>query len=274
MFAYAAWEPARRRLTLARDRDRLGIKPLCYARTEAGTVFGSEPKAVLAHPDVPVALDNDGFRELMLTAHPMIKTPGRSAFAGLREVAPGTTVVLSAKGETIHRYWTLTPAEHRDDLPHHGGAGTRAAGPGRAGATGGGRPRLHAAVGRPGLQRTRRTRPSCRREPAHPVRRRRRSCRRRRRHGQEPGRPLRRPDGPAPRHHSPNGPAERGRPGRPRGVAALGRAGRLNESDVATLARVVSAVLFLARAASVNATASVDEIPRDIRDQPAVVLPR
>ncbi|MET9536919.1 hypothetical protein ABZY16_05340 [Streptomyces sp. NPDC006553] len=52
------------------------------------------------------------------------------------------------------------------------------------------------------------------------------------------------------------------------GVAALGRAGRLNESDVATLARVVSAVLFLARAAS------VDEIPRDIRDQPAVVLPR
>ncbi|MEU7015666.1 asparagine synthase-related protein [Streptomyces sp. NPDC046385] len=53
----------------------------------------------------------------MLTAHPMIKTPGRSAFAGLREVAPGTTVVLSANGETIHRYWTLTPAEHRDDPP-------------------------------------------------------------------------------------------------------------------------------------------------------------
>lgn len=54
----------------------------------------------------------------------------------------------------------------------------------------------------------------------------------------------------------------------------MGRTGRLNESDVATLARVVSAVLFLARAASVNATASVDEIPRDIRDQPTVVLPR
>ncbi|GHJ96577.1 hypothetical protein SNE510_60960 [Streptomyces sp. NE5-10] len=57
-------------------------------------------------------------------------------------------------------------------------------------------------------------------------------------------------------------------------VAHMGRTGRLNESDVATLARVVSAVLFLARAASVNATASVDEIPRDIRDQPTVVLPR
>ncbi|MFC8274574.1 asparagine synthase (glutamine-hydrolyzing) [Streptomyces sp. NPDC057271] len=115
MFAYAAWEPARRRLTLARDR--LGIKPLCYARTGAGTVFGSEPKAVLAHPAVPVALDTDGLRELLLTAHPMIKTPGRSAFAGLREVAPGTTVVVSSEGESIQRYWSLTPAEHRDDLP-------------------------------------------------------------------------------------------------------------------------------------------------------------
>ena len=59
MFAHAAWEPARRRLTLARDR--LGIKPLCYARTEAGTVFGSEPKAVLAHPDVPGHWTTTGF---------------------------------------------------------------------------------------------------------------------------------------------------------------------------------------------------------------------
>ncbi|MGW0778319.1 hypothetical protein ACWD01_32885 [Streptomyces sp. NPDC002835] len=57
-------------------------------------------------------------------------------------------------------------------------------------------------------------------------------------------------------------------------AAALGRAGRLSESDAATLARVVSAVLFLAMAASVNATASVDAILRDIRDQLAVVLPR
>ncbi|MFF1675104.1 asparagine synthase (glutamine-hydrolyzing) [Streptomyces sp. NPDC058256] len=115
MFAYAAWEPGARRLTLVRDR--LGIKPLCYARGGDGVVFGSEPKAVLAHPAVEARLDLDGLRELLLSAHPMIKTPGRSAFAGLHEVGPGTLTVFTPAGVRSHRYWSLPPAEHHDDLP-------------------------------------------------------------------------------------------------------------------------------------------------------------
>ncbi|GAA1192830.1 asparagine synthase (glutamine-hydrolyzing) [Kitasatospora gansuensis] len=115
MFAYAAWEPGPRRLTLVRDR--LGIKPLCWAELDDGLVFGSEPKAVLEHPAVTTRLDLDGLRELLLSAHPMIKTPGRSAFAGLREVAPGTLVVRTPEGTRTRRYWSLTPAEHPDDLP-------------------------------------------------------------------------------------------------------------------------------------------------------------
>lgn len=115
MFAYAAWEPGVRRLTLVRDR--LGIKPLCYARGGDGVVFGSEPKAVLAHPAVEARLDLDGLRELLLSAHPMIKTPGRSAFAGLHEVQPGTLTVFTPAGVRSHRYWSLPPTEHHDDLP-------------------------------------------------------------------------------------------------------------------------------------------------------------
>ncbi|MFJ2745186.1 asparagine synthase (glutamine-hydrolyzing) [Streptomyces sp. NPDC087440] len=118
MFAYAAWEPGRRRLTLARDR--LGVKPLYYARVErpAGIVFGSEPKAVLAHPGVRTALDHDGLRHLLLSSHPMIKTPGRTAFAGLHEVEPGTVVTFTADATRTHRYWSLaTPVEHPDSLP-------------------------------------------------------------------------------------------------------------------------------------------------------------
>ncbi|MET9890215.1 asparagine synthase (glutamine-hydrolyzing) [Streptomyces sp. NPDC006465] len=115
MFAYAAWEPGPRRLTLVRDR--FGIKPLCYARIGDAVVFGSEPKSVLAHPAVPARLDLDGLRELLLSAHPMIKTPGRSAFAGLDEVVPGTAVTMTPEGVHGRRYWSLAPAEHRDDLP-------------------------------------------------------------------------------------------------------------------------------------------------------------
>ncbi|MEU1369783.1 helix-turn-helix domain-containing protein [Streptomyces sp. NPDC005803] len=57
-------------------------------------------------------------------------------------------------------------------------------------------------------------------------------------------------------------------------AAALCRDARAGEADAATTARVVSAVTFLAMAASVNVAASADEILRDIREQVAVLLTR
>ncbi|WP_406551668.1 hypothetical protein [Streptomyces sp. YS-3] len=57
-------------------------------------------------------------------------------------------------------------------------------------------------------------------------------------------------------------------------AAVLCRDVQVGEAHAATMARVVSAVMFLAMAASVNVAASADEIPRDIREQIAVLLTR
>ena len=60
MFAYALWDARAERLHLVRDR--LGIKPLYYFPTAHGVLFGSEPKAILAHPEVERVVDADGLR--------------------------------------------------------------------------------------------------------------------------------------------------------------------------------------------------------------------
>ncbi|HEY8997834.1 MAG TPA: asparagine synthetase B, partial [Edaphobacter sp.] len=55
MFAFAAWQESRRRLVLARDR--MGIKPLYYARSGRDIYFGSEIKALFCHPEVHRRID-------------------------------------------------------------------------------------------------------------------------------------------------------------------------------------------------------------------------
>src|SRR5262249_20564913 len=59
MFAFAIWDGRRRELYMARDR--IGVKPLYYAVTPGGIVFGSEVKALLEHPAIERDLDESAF---------------------------------------------------------------------------------------------------------------------------------------------------------------------------------------------------------------------
>ncbi|MFJ3792833.1 asparagine synthase (glutamine-hydrolyzing) [Kitasatospora sp. NPDC090091] len=109
MYALGIWDSRVEKLILLRDR--LGIKPLYYAPTTGGLVFGSEAKALLAHPEVEPVVDADGFRELF----GFVKEPGRAVWAGMHEVKPGTMVTFDRSGLREHVYWRLEVAEHHDD---------------------------------------------------------------------------------------------------------------------------------------------------------------
>ncbi|HEV8623501.1 MAG TPA: asparagine synthase (glutamine-hydrolyzing) [Acidimicrobiia bacterium] len=111
MFALAIWDTRREELLLVRDR--LGIKPLFYAPTPHGVLFGSEPKAILAHPSFDGVVNLDGFREMLA----IVKTPEQSVYSGMYEVRPGQVVTVGRSGVSRRRYWQLEAIPHTDDLP-------------------------------------------------------------------------------------------------------------------------------------------------------------
>src|SRR3954451_18535660 len=108
MYAFAIWDTRTEERLLVRAR--MGVKPLYYAPTPHGVLFGSEPKAILANPFFSARIDDEGLCEVLT----MVKTPGHAIFSGMREVMPGHTVRVSREGRTDRTYWSLTAREHTD----------------------------------------------------------------------------------------------------------------------------------------------------------------
>lgn len=114
MFAVAVWEKERRRLLLARDP--LGVKPLFWARRDASVVFGSEMKAMLAHPEIEPVLSEEGLAEVVVVPPTLGTTPGVTPFRDIREARPGHFVVCDEKTTNERRYWYLVSKPHTDGL--------------------------------------------------------------------------------------------------------------------------------------------------------------
>ena len=116
MFAFAIWDQERRGLFLARDR--YGIKPLYYAFFGRSFLFGSEQKAILAHPEARREVDLEALLEYFtfqnfFTDRTLLKgiqlfPPGSSALVGLGD-SPG---VLRTR-----RYWDYDFREPGQPLP-------------------------------------------------------------------------------------------------------------------------------------------------------------
>jgi asparagine synthase (glutamine-hydrolysing) len=98
------WETSR--LLLARDR--VGKKPLYYYRDEARIIFGSEIKAILAHPSVKARVRRH-ILPLYLT-YGYVPAP-YTLFENIYELAPGHKVLVQNGGVTVDRYWEVPPQD-------------------------------------------------------------------------------------------------------------------------------------------------------------------
>jgi len=111
MFAFAVFDGRDGHFLLVRDR--LGVKPLYYARHQQGLLFGSEVKAILAHPEFTRALDVVGLVDDLSLSRGTVRT----ALRGVSELPPGHRLSWRPNGQPkLSRYWQLQRREHADDL--------------------------------------------------------------------------------------------------------------------------------------------------------------
>jgi asparagine synthase (glutamine-hydrolysing) len=110
MFAFALWDRRFRSLTLARDR--LGEKPLYYARLGSAFAFASELKALRVHPAWSQEIDRNSLA--LLVRHGYVPAP-YTIFKGLSKLRPGHILVLE-QGDQEPRtetYWSAFAAAER-----------------------------------------------------------------------------------------------------------------------------------------------------------------
>ena len=113
MFAMAVWDAEARTLRLVRDR--MGQKPLYVGWAGRTLVFGSELKALRAHPDFVPEVDRDALALYFQYTY----VPGpHTIYRGVRMLPPGTIATLApdrlTPGEPLAAYeapyWTLDGA--------------------------------------------------------------------------------------------------------------------------------------------------------------------
>ena len=109
MFAFAIWDERNETLFLARDR--VGIKPLYYYRSQNELLFASEIKAILADPAVkaeilPAVIDR------FITFKYCSGT--ETMFKNILKLAPGSCMTVRGNKVEIRQYWDLP--SHRSTL--------------------------------------------------------------------------------------------------------------------------------------------------------------
>jgi asparagine synthase (glutamine-hydrolysing) len=115
MFAFALWDDRQQVLFLARDR--LGKKPLFYARLPERFLFGSEIKAILQDRDFRPEPDLTALHYYL--TYQSVPAPF-SAFRGIHKLPPAHSLLVKQGRGEPRRYWKLS---YRDKLAVNGARG-------------------------------------------------------------------------------------------------------------------------------------------------------
>ena len=108
MFALAIWDAWQQKLVLARDR--LGIKPLYIYRSGRDLCFGSELKAIFAHPSIPRLLDWEALQDYLSLNY----VPGpRTLIKGIEKLPPGHFLEYAKGDVRTECYWRLPHSSAR-----------------------------------------------------------------------------------------------------------------------------------------------------------------
>jgi asparagine synthase (glutamine-hydrolysing) len=109
MFGIALYDLAENKLLLARDR--MGEKPLYWAKTGKTLLFASEVKSLLASGLVEKVLNTDALNQYLLFDY--VPTP-HSIFSGIQKLEPATVLVYQDGAITKKSYWK--PSERLSDI--------------------------------------------------------------------------------------------------------------------------------------------------------------
>lgn len=112
MFAFALYDRRQARLVLARDR--IGIKPLYYVRSDGdrSVGFASEVRALVEAGVAPA--DRDPSALIGFLCLGTVPAP-RTIVQAVRSLPPGHYLTAERAGVALHRYWTPPPPEGEVD---------------------------------------------------------------------------------------------------------------------------------------------------------------
>jgi len=102
MFALVLWDTERQ--TLFAARDRMGEKPFYYAERAGCLVFGSELRALLAHPEVGRDLDLRGLSRYLTSGY--LPDP-HTILEGIVKLPPGHSLTVAGGKTRLARYWDI-----------------------------------------------------------------------------------------------------------------------------------------------------------------------